>query len=535
MANSSPGSGPRRSVQWSSPQRSSVLADIMNEDRNSAARHKSLLEAARKEHERVREEAERVYTQHQKKEETQRLLKEKQRIDEEKRKEEERIRLEEQLATDRMKLLALKEKKVEIPPIPAEPAKPPSPLAVKPPAATAPSPAPTPPQSNQANGVAPSTGTSTAPAASGLFGGSKQPSLANILAPAATATPPAAKPNPFAAANGLKPAAAAPAAPQPTAQPPIDRLTVIHQNLKQLRKSMAEQGNTNRQLKNRMGDMRREIRKSVGQLTGGGPAVNRGQLQKILGVLREALGNQLQSTLIDPSLFVQTPRNPVQGATHNDMLPSLFLYLLNILAKAAVSQFVNEASAKPETADPVGVCLAATFSEPDFHWRGVSMIDILLAKYRIVCPVLFGYRGSEKTEQGRKRLGWWKDNGSWVSEQQHMDRMTGLGAGYASISLRKFTTSKKQNPYPARHYWESMARIVNTPSAEISDTQCVVLQSMIKNYPQKFLEAYGSAAVAALRACLIEFPARAPQKSPSVNSLEVLAQMLKRDTGLSLA
>jgi nucleoporin GLE1 len=72
--------------------------------------------------------------------------------------------------------------------------------------------------------------------------------------------------------NGIKPAApAAPAAPPPNpeAQNTIDRYTVIHKNLKQLRKSMAEQAKTNRALKDRMGDMRRDIRKCVGQLTGG--------------------------------------------------------------------------------------------------------------------------------------------------------------------------------------------------------------------------------------------------------------------------
>jgi len=57
---------------------------------------------------------------------------------------------------------------------------------------------------------------------------------------------------------------------------------------------------------------------------------------------------------------------------------------------------------------------------------------------------------------------------------------------------------------------------------------------MIRNYEQKFMEAYGTAALAALRACLVDFPARAPHKSPSVNSLEVLAQMIKRDNGLNL-
>lgn len=259
------------------------------------------------------------------------------------------------------------------------------------------------------------------------------------------------------------------------------------------------------------------------------------QQTKIVSLLREALSNQVQSEMVDPSDFVLEPRNPVEGAVNNGpVLPSLFLYLLNIFAKAAISQFINEAGARPETADPVGVCVAATFSEPDLLWRGVSMIDILLAKFRIVCPVLFGCRGSEKTEQGRQRLGWWKDGGQWIPEQQHMDRMTGLGAGFAAISLRKFATSKKENPYPPRHYWTAMARIVNTPSAEISNTQCVVLKSMVQNYEQKFIEFYGNAAVAALRAALVEFPARAPEKSAAVNSVQVLAQLLKRDTGLVL-
>ena len=243
----------------------------------------------------------------------------------------------------------------------------------------------------------------------------------------------------------------------------------------------------------------------------------------------------MQSQSMDPSNFVLDPRNPVEGAAHNDAtLPSIFLYLINIFAKAVIAQFINEAGARPETADPVGVCVAATLSEPEFLWRGTSLIDILLAKFRIVCPVLFGYRGSEKTEQGRQRLGWWKDSGRWVPEQQHMDRMTGLGAGFASISLRNFAMSKKTNPFPPRVYWTALARIVNTPAAEISDTQCVVLKAMVEGYEQKFIEFYGTAAIAALRTALVEFPARAPQKSAAVNSLEVLAQMLKRDTGLVL-
>ncbi len=266
-----------------------------------------------------------------------------------------------------------------------------------------------------------------------------------------------------------------------------------------------------------------------------GPCSSILQQQKIVALLREALANQVRSQPIDPSLFVAEPRNPVAGALHNDsQIPSLFLYLLNIFAKAVISQFINESGPRPETADPVGVCVAATFSEPDFHWRGASLIDILMAKFRIVCPVLFGYRGSEKSEQGRKRIGWWKDSGGWVPEQLHLDRMTGLGAGFAAIALRKFAMSKKENPYPPRHYWVAMAKIVNTPVADVSKTQCVVLKSMIQNYEQKFIEFYGTAAIVALRTALIEFPARIAEKSAAVEGLTVLAQLLKRDSGLTL-
>ena len=245
--------------------------------------------------------------------------------------------------------------------------------------------------------------------------------------------------------------------------------------------------------------------------------------------------NQVGSRLVDANDFVLAPREPVQGAAHNDApMPSIFFYLLNILAKAAISQYINEGGPRPETADPVGVVMAATFSEPEFLWRGESLIDILIAKFRVVCPVLFGYRGNEKMEGGRQSLGWKKEGGHWIHEQAHMDRMTGLGAGYASISLRNFGKSKKKNPYPPRYYWTALAKIVNTPSAEISNTQCVVLKAMIANFESKFLDAYGTAAVAALRTALIEFPARASQKSSAVTSLVVQAQLINKEYGLSL-
>jgi nucleoporin GLE1 len=163
------------------------------------------------------------------------------------------------------------------------------------------------------------------------------------------------------------------------------------------------------------------------------------------------------------------------------------------------------------------------------------MIDILMAKFRVACPTLFGYNGRQTTEQGRARLGWKKQDGQWMSEQQHVNRMKGLGVGYASIALRDFSRSSNTNPWPPSKYWTSMANILNTKPAEISDTQCVVLRAMLLLYEEKFVAFYGTAAIAALRKALVEFPKMVPTQTVHVASLEVLAQIYSRDMGLKLS
>ncbi|KAK4230364.1 nucleoporin GLE1 [Podospora fimiseda] len=516
--------------RWVNPNHHDDLARIFDEPRNSEARHAHVLKVSETAHTRLREDAEKILQEALLREETERILAEK-------RREQDRLLAEQKLAEEHQRLNELRKKKIEIPPLLPEPKPGVAPVVngnFKPaPSQTTPTTANIGQPSVNPFGKPPFQAVAAAPAAQATAIPNKQP------------TEPAKPPvlginallNGNLTTNGAVPAIATPkpVPTPPTSAPQTDRYSQIHKNLKILRKSMMEQAKVNRALKERMGDMRREIRKSVGQLTGGAPGVNKTQQQKIVTLLREALSNRVDSQPMDPSNFVLKPRNPMEGTLHNQAtLPSLFLYLLNVFSKAVISQFINEASARPETADPVGVCVAAAFSEPDFLWRGESLIDILLAKFRIVCPVLFGYRGSEKTEQGRQRLGWWKDGGHWIPDQQHMDRMTGLGAGFAAISLRNFTKSKKENPYPARNYWAAMVKIVRTPPSEISNTQCVVLKAMIQNYEAKFIDAFGNAAVAALRAALIQFPAKAPEKSAAVNSLHVLAQVLKRDTGLNL-
>lgn len=216
---------------------------------------------------------------------------EQQRILDARRKEEERIRLEEQLAADTARLNALKAKKVEIPrPLP-EP-EPPAAPAVN--GNSAASPAPNKLSQNLVNGTAANAAVVAAPKplSPPVPVQSTQP---RPLAAPAKAPEPTKPANSVLGINGLLNSAPAPtnglttapgtsrSAAPPPAQTPPDRYSAIHKNLKMLRKSLTDQAKANPALKGRMGDMRREIRKSVGQLTvtQGVAGVNKTQVRYI--------------------------------------------------------------------------------------------------------------------------------------------------------------------------------------------------------------------------------------------------------------
>lgn len=251
----------------------------------------------------------------------------------------------------------------------------------------------------------------------------------------------------------------------------------------------------------------------------------------IQAVLRRALNGEVDSPRIDVQRFVVDKRDklPEGNAIWNDSrMPVLFLYLLNMCAKAMVKQFTSEGSANPKAADPIGVSAALIFSNPSHLWRGKSLIDIMVAKFRVACPVLFGLRGRETTEEGRKRLGWRREGGVWVDEQAHNDRMAGLGSGFASISLRHFNKADIQNPYPPTNFWKALAFIVNTPASEITNTHYIILRAMIQHNEQRFLKFYGNAGLAALRIALLEFPKKAP-KHPAAAALRGIADLLEKE------
>ncbi|MCJ1387110.1 hypothetical protein MMC17_010239 [Xylographa soralifera] len=317
---------------------------------------------------------------------------------------------------------------------------------------------------------------------------------------------------------------------EPIRQAEHDRYLEIHKSLKEFRKFMADQGKRNPALKTQMGDMRRVIKKCVGQLTSGKES-NRQPRNQIMEVLKTAAG--IAQPEVDVPMFMA---NPPSG-TSTTKGPALLIYLLNIFAKALIAQFINEASIVSTAADPIGVVGSQIFASSEFRWNSFSLVDILIAKYHFVCPVLFGIYGNEETNQGRYRSGWIKENkGSdhWISEQKHFERMTGLGSGYAAISLRNYDKSRLQNPYPVHNFWRSLAAIINTPPQEATSTHFTVLKALIENNETRILDFYGNAGRLALKKALIDFPRESGSKSVSAKSVAMLPDIWQKDKKLFL-
>jgi nucleoporin GLE1 len=332
----------------------------------------------------------------------------------------------------------------------------------------------------------------------------------------------------------------------------------LHQRLKQMRAHVSEEVKRAPGLKNQLSDWRRTIHKCCGQLSKLATAEakdtnkrvvstdilysdeyqfnNTEQIQEIVQQLDAAA--QVSEPSVDITHYLVQNEQP-PGA--NPQGPAVLLFLLNHLSKNVINQFMTESAVDSKSADSIGVLAVTIFARPQYLFNGQSLMDIFWAKYHKHCPVLFGISGSEKTGNGRLRLGWQRDGpNGFVTEQEHYQRMAGLGAGFAAITLRDFSKSKNKNPAPNRIYWQSLARIVDTPTQEVQPTHFVLIKAMINNYVPRIISTFGGAGIAALRQALIFFPnEKGPQgesgnKITAVTAVQSMPVVLQRELHLTL-
>ncbi|KAI6853713.1 hypothetical protein KC323_g9209 [Hortaea werneckii] len=294
----------------------------------------------------------------------------------------------------------------------------------------------------------------------------------------------------------------------------------LHKHLKKVR-AYVEDECKKRGIKNQLSDMRREVNKIMGQINKHDKRANLAKSKEVRAILDRAA--TMSDISVDPSEFILYPEQPPTSSTAEKRYPGCLLYLLSRFAKSAIAQLIQEAGMETETADGVGVLLVTIFSVPNYRWNGQSLIDVLWAKYHVVCPPLFGITGSQTTPQGRKRLGWWTENAVFLSEELHYQRMRGLGAGFSALTLRDFSRSANPNPAPNRLWWEALARILNLPPGHPQLTHYVLVKALLADHVPRILQIFAAAGKAVIRKATAEFPQKGPRRENGVPFSEVTA------------
>lgn len=227
--------------------------------------------------------------------------------------------------------------------------------------------------------------------------------------------------------------------------------------------------------------------------------------------------------------FTAEPRD-ISTAGNNGLLPVLYIYALNAVSRSVCKQWVMEAADNPEKAQAVAILALRVFSAKETKWCGKSLLDILVAKVYITCPILLGARGDpgldkdgkvlrDNSDLGKRRLGWRqakdaegrkmvKQEGNvqrqvFIDENTHYSRIKGIAAGFAALTLRYFRAGN--HPCPTYNYWFALEKIVNCAPAHVTASHCMVLQGLVQSQFEQFIKFYGNFGVEALQLALVRF------------------------------
>lgn len=332
--------------------------------------------------------------------------------------------------------------------------------------------------------------------------------------------PPVAKPQPTQALPTTSaPAVAVPApapVPSTSSAPSANIIEVhkkyltLHRSMKQFRKQfLAAHKDPTDPLKTVIGEARRNLNKRMGQIT-----VDVEDSKRTIKSIRMECFDKAISAggpMIDvrPYLISHQITNDADA-----QYPQLLLYLWIMFEKYLVRQWYNEASKEDgRIITQLSLIAASLYLDTNYMCKGtVTMTDTLLAKLHRICPMLFGIRGNTKTD--RAGLGLDKVHPNEADHNAYLQRMFGVGAGYAALTHRKF--AQKPPAIPISEYWRAVVIICNTPAEALYPAHFMTLQGLLRDNVRKFLATYGVAAKAVLRRATIDLPNRIPEPRTGV-------------------
>ncbi|KAF1840894.1 uncharacterized protein K460DRAFT_321492 [Cucurbitaria berberidis CBS 394.84] len=332
-------------------------------------------------------------------------------------------------------------------------------------------------------------------------------------------------------APAAAPTTATPLKPSANAQSPTANVDQIHAKYLELHLRMKqfriafwnEHKKPQSPLKQPVGDARRALRTRLGQIN-----VERKDSVAAIKRLREEcfdMALNSQGPMIDIRPYIVAHEIPPLANEAEAAYPAFLLYVWICFEKFLLKQFEKEAANEDgRIIQEIGLIAASLLGDQKYMWKGIPLTDIVLAKLHRACPPLFGVRGTMNTAEGRIRLGWMPDS----TLDAYNQRLRGVGAGYAAMSLRTFAS--KAPALPISEYWRAIVLLCNTPPEHLWPGHFAILNGLIRDYYKKFLSFYGVPARGVLRRATIDLPARAPERcKDAAGTVSVLPEGWKKE------
>jgi nucleoporin GLE1 len=165
--------------------------------------------------------------------------------------------------------------------------------------------------------------------------------------------------------------------------------------------------------------------------------------------------------------------------------PLVYQWLLNFFCKCIVSQAETETIVSPQSAVSIGMlAVLITAMHPD-------TFEFMMARFVKKCPQIIGYSCSIDTEEGRKRMGYRRnEQGKWEEDTQYSERISGMTSVWAIMTSARLSGSRVQH-YPISLAWAFLARHVNRPVDQTRDADFAAVAAWWDMSAEKLITAYG--------------------------------------------
>lgn len=261
------------------------------------------------------------------------------------------------------------------------------------------------------------------------------------------------------------------------------------QHVDEIKAGVVAPVNSNADLKKAVGALKRKINPKFGQLTNSFSQLNK-VASEVVGLVASARPNEMA-----------------------------FKWILNFLAKAVVAQAETEVTVKPTAALPLARLADRLLDEfPEFEY-------FLSARFVKKCPFIIGYTCSIDSEEGRRRMGWKRNQSKWEDEVKYDERVAGICTVWAVMTRIKPTNQQKHTLYSINASWAFLARMLNTKAELLSNTHFVIAGNWWEACSQPFFELFGRQAIKLLRLLVEGAPgAVKDRKFPAATRLLLLGE-----------